>query len=435
MSRRAASSRRCARTTTATPGAARCSATGSTREARVAGWVHRRRDHGGLVFIDLRDRTGLVQLVFHPDESGEAFELAHRLRAEDVLTVAGDGRPPRSRDGQPGAADRRVRGPGRRGRRCSPTPRRRRSRSRASPARSARRRGFATATSTCAASGCARRSIRRHRVAAAMREFLDGEGFLEIETPMLSRSTPEGARDFLVPVAPRAGLLLRAAAVAAAVQAAADGRRVRALLPDRPLLPRRGPARRPPARLHPARHRDVVRRGRGRDRPQRAAARRRVRARRRPASSSCRCRGSPTTRRSPATAPTGPTCASGSSWSTSPTLLARDRVQGLPRRDRGAAAIVKGLNAGAREVPRSVLDGLIGRAQELGAKGLVWAFREGDGWRSPTAKFLSAEELAALNERLERRGGRPAAGGRRPAPTSPTRCSRSCGSTSPSASS
>ena len=51
-------------------------------------------------------------------------------------------------------------------------------------------------------------------------------------------------------------------------------------------------------------------------------------------------------------------------------------------------------------MPRSVLDGLIGRAQELGAKGLVWAFREGEGWRSPTAKFLSDAELAALNERL-----------------------------------
>jgi aspartyl-tRNA synthetase len=62
--------------------------------------------------------------------------------------------------------------------------------------------------------------------------------------------------------------------------------------------------------------------------------------------------------------------------------------------------VVKGLNAGARELPRSALDGLIERAQELGAKGLVWAFREGDGWRSPTAKFLAPEELAALNERL-----------------------------------
>ena len=61
---------------------------------------------------------------------------------------------------------------------------------------------------------------------------------------------------------------------------------------------------------------------------------------------------------------------------------------------------IRGINAGRREMPRSELDGLISRAQELGAKGLVWAFREGDGWRSPTAKFLSEAELADLNERL-----------------------------------
>ncbi|MFP5388496.1 MAG: aspartate--tRNA ligase, partial [Thermoleophilia bacterium] len=66
----------------------------------------------------------------------------------------------------------------------------------------------------------------------------------------------------------------------------------------------------------------------------------------------------------------------------------------------GGGGTVRGINAGRREMPRSALDGLISRAQELGAKGLVWAFREGDGWRSPTAKFLSAEELNALNERL-----------------------------------
>jgi aspartyl-tRNA synthetase len=62
--------------------------------------------------------------------------------------------------------------------------------------------------------------------------------------------------------------------------------------------------------------------------------------------------------------------------------------------------IVKGLNAGRMDLPRSVLDGLIDRAQELGAKGLVWAFREGEGWRSPTAKFLSPDELRSLNRRL-----------------------------------
>ena len=71
----------------------------------------------------------------------------------------------------------------------------------------------------------------------------------------------------------------------------------------------------------------------------------------------------------------------------------------------GSGGVVKGINAGKREIPRSGLDGLIERAQELGAKGLVWAFREGDGWRSPTAKFLSEAELAALNQVLEAEEG------------------------------
>ena len=168
-------------------------------EARVAGWVHRRRDHGGLIFIDLRDRTGIVQLVFHPDSSGEAFELAHKLRAEDVLT----------RDGH-----RRARAP------------RRPSTPSCRPARSSSRSPTAELLADAETppfqiegfSGevgedtrlryryldLRREQMRealelRHRVTAAMREFLDGEGFVDIETPMLTRSTPEGARDFLVP--------------------------------------------------------------------------------------------------------------------------------------------------------------------------------------------------------------------------------------------
>src|SRR3954463_14024222 len=58
-------------------------------QARVAGWGNRRRDHRGLIFIDLRHRPGIVQLVSTPESSGASFELAHRLRAEDVLSVSG----------------------------------------------------------------------------------------------------------------------------------------------------------------------------------------------------------------------------------------------------------------------------------------------------------------------------------------------------------
>ena len=65
--------------------AARCGT-----EVRVAGWVHRRRDHGGLIFIDLRDRSGIVQLVFHPQTSGDAFAVAERLRPEHVVSAAGE---------------------------------------------------------------------------------------------------------------------------------------------------------------------------------------------------------------------------------------------------------------------------------------------------------------------------------------------------------
>ncbi|HYI79229.1 MAG TPA: OB-fold nucleic acid binding domain-containing protein, partial [Thermoleophilaceae bacterium] len=59
------------------------------KELRVAGWVHRRRDHGGLIFIDLRDRTGLVQLVFHPETAADAHAIAERLRSEHVVSASG----------------------------------------------------------------------------------------------------------------------------------------------------------------------------------------------------------------------------------------------------------------------------------------------------------------------------------------------------------
>ena len=72
---------------TAWAGAVRADQVGE--ELRVAGWVHRRRDHGGLIFIDLRDREGLLQLVLHPEDASAAHEAAHGLRAEDVITAIG----------------------------------------------------------------------------------------------------------------------------------------------------------------------------------------------------------------------------------------------------------------------------------------------------------------------------------------------------------
>ena len=151
---------------------------------------------------------------------------------------------------------------------CSTPARRCPSRS-TSGSRSARRPGSSTATSTCGAPAPTRpaHALRlRSRVNAAARRVLGDRDFVEIETPTLTRSTPEGARDFLVPARLRARQLVRPAAEPPAVQAAAHGRGDGALLPDRPLLPRRGLPRRPPAGVHPARHRDVLRRAGGRPR-------------------------------------------------------------------------------------------------------------------------------------------------------------------------
>src|SRR4051795_9028330 len=167
-------------------------------EVRVAGWVHRRRDHGGLVFIDLRDRTGLVQLVFNPDEAGEAFKLGHELRAEDVLTATGPVvmRSPETVNPDLPTGEVEVRVTDARLLSDADTP------------------PFEIESFSGEVSEETRLRYRyldlrrnwmrealelRHKVASAMREFLSGEGFVEIETPVLTRSTPEGARDFLVP--------------------------------------------------------------------------------------------------------------------------------------------------------------------------------------------------------------------------------------------
>jgi aspartyl-tRNA synthetase len=167
------------------------------QQLRVAGWVHRRRDHGGLIFIDVRDRTGLLQLVFRPEEAPEAHAAAGNLRAEDVITVSGElvrrdesavnpdlptgevevvaaeleqladaETPPFQIDED------------------DPVGEELRLRYRYLDLRKARMRD---------------QMILRHAVVKEIRDFLAEEGYLEIETPIMTRSTPEGARDFLVP--------------------------------------------------------------------------------------------------------------------------------------------------------------------------------------------------------------------------------------------
>ena len=160
----------------------------------VAGWVHRRRDHGGVIFVDLRDREGLLQIVFDPD-TAEVFSRAERVRNEYVLEVTGL---VRMRPG--GTANSHLKS----GQvevlcrsleilnRSEPLPfqldehvsEEVRLRFRYLDLRREEMR---------------ERLLLRHRITRAMRHYLDEAGFIDIETPMLSKATPEGARDYLVP--------------------------------------------------------------------------------------------------------------------------------------------------------------------------------------------------------------------------------------------
>jgi aspartyl-tRNA synthetase len=366
-------------------------------EARVAGWVHRRRDHGGLIFIDLRDRTGIIQLVFNPDEAGGAFELGHKLRMEDVLSVAGSvvRRSPETvnPDLPTGEVELRVGAVELLAHAETPP---------------FQIEGFAGEAGEDARMRHRYLDLRRdqmrdalilrHRVTSAIREFFNGEGFLDIETPMLTRSTPEGARDFLVPsrlqqgsfyALPQSPQLFKQLLMVAGFERYYQI--ARCFRDEATRADRQAEFTQLDVEMSFVGVEDVI------EVNERLLAHVFERA------------GGP-----PVELPM-----ERMAYDEAMDRFGTDRPDlrfGLELVDLGEAlretefkvfrsvleggGAVRGLNAGRREMPRSELDGLISRAQELGAKGLVWAFREGDGWRSPTAKFLSEEELRDLNARL-----------------------------------
>lgn len=166
-------------------------------EVTLMGWVQRRRDHGGLIFIDLRDREGLVQLVFDPDSSGDAHSKAHDLRSEFVIAARGlvRTRPegtlnPNLKTGVIEVEVKHLEVL---------------NDSAALPFMIEEETDVSEITRLkyryldLRRAPLQRKLMLRHKVAMATRNYLSENGFLEIETPVLTKSTPEGARDYLVP--------------------------------------------------------------------------------------------------------------------------------------------------------------------------------------------------------------------------------------------
>lgn len=167
------------------------------QEVVLCGWVSRRRDHGGLIFVDLRDRSGLVQVVFSPDVNGDAFTKAESVRNEYVLAVRGTVRmrTQETVNSNMVTGEIEVYGSELRILNAAKTP------------------PFYIQDNVdvdetlrlkyryldLRRPEMQRNLMLRHRVTKAMRDFFDRNQFIEVETPMLTKSTPEGARDYLVP--------------------------------------------------------------------------------------------------------------------------------------------------------------------------------------------------------------------------------------------
>jgi len=369
-------------------------------DVRVAGWVHRRRDHGGLIFIDLRDRTGLIQLVFRPEEQAAAHAAAHSLRSEDVLTARG--RVVRREEGTVNPqlptgevelvveeieqlAD------------AETPPFEVDSDKQVDELLRLRYRYLDLRRDAM------REAIElRHNVVLAIRDYLDERGFLDIETPFLTRSTPEGARDFLVPsrveqgsfyALPQSPQLFKQLLMVAGFERYYQI--VRCFRDESSRADRLPEFTQLDIEMSFVEEEDVIELCEGLIQSFLAAGGVQARV--------------PFDR---------------VSYDEAMLRYGTDRPDrriGMEIEDLGEAfaqsefqvfrgalesgGVVRGLKAAGADLTRKRFDELTEQAKQLGAKGLVWAVVEGEGWRSPIAKFLKPEEMSAVAAQLDAHEG------------------------------
>jgi aspartyl-tRNA synthetase len=373
--------------------------------ARVAGWVHNRRDHGGLIFVDLRDRAGIVQLVVHPENGADLFAAAGKLRGEYVISVLGDVVAREAANVNPdlatGAIEIQVKQLTVLAESLTPPfpldtdaelDEMLRLRNRPLDLR---RRYMVDAL------------VLRHEIVRTIRETLSDEDFLEIETPILTRSTPEGARDFLVPARmspgafyalPQSPQLFKQLLMVAGYERYFQ---IARCFRDEDLRADRQPEftqldlemsfvdeddvidvnERLMAKVFALGDLDVQ----APPYPRMTYAEAMLRF------------GSdrPDTRFGLEIVDVSEHLRS-SEFKVFSSVLGRSHPPG----------VVRAINAGRREVPRKELDELTEVARRHGAGGLVWAFVQEDGtWRSPIAKFLSEQEIAAVGAALTAQPG------------------------------